>query len=331
MSRCKGGKLIHSSEELPEKDTLVRMYKKMYEIRSFEKELYRLFLAGSMPGTVHQYTGQEAVAVGVCENLRKNDYLVSTHRGHGHYIAKGGSLNKMMAEMFAKKTGCCKGMGGSMHLTDISVGILGSTAIVGSGIPIATGAALSSKLRGTGQITVCFFGDGAANTGAFHEGINLASVWRLPVIFICENNLYGFSTPFRRTSLIENIADRASSYGIPGIVVDGNDVLAVYKVAKEAIGKTREEGPTLIECKTYRYRGHSRFEPAKYRPKKEIEEWQKKDPILRFKSRLTNLGIPENKIESIEKKVQATIKDSVEFAKRSPDVKPQEIFKYTFA
>lgn len=322
-----------SHDGLPEKNKLIQMYQKMYEIRRFEDKLYQLFLTETMPGTMHQYNGQEAIAVGVCENLRKGDYLLSTHRGHGHYIAKGGSLNKIMAEMFAKRTGCCKGMGGSMHFIDVSVGILGATAIVGSGIPIATGAALSSKLRGTGQVTACFFGDGASNTGAFHEGINLAAVWKLPVIFVCENNFYGFSTPFRKTTLVENIADRASSYGIPGIVVDGNDVLAIYEVAKRAVHRAKKnEGPTLIECKTYRHRGHSRFEPAAYRPKEEVEEWRGKDPISRFKTKLVKMKIlSEEEIENIHRKVEAVIDDSVEFAKESSDPEIEDMLRCVFA
>ncbi len=321
-----------SNQELPGKDKLLCMYKKMYEIRCLEEKLYQLFLTEPMPGTMHQSTGQEAIAVGVCENLRQDDYVISTHRGHGQYIAKGGSLNKIMAEMFAKKTGCCRGMGGSMHLTDIKVGILVATAIVGAGIPIATGAALSSKLKRTDQVTACFFGEGASNTGAFHEGINLAAVWKLPVIFICENNLYGFSTFFGKTTLVANVADRASSYGIPGTVVDGNDVLAVYKVAKEAVVRARQkEGPTLIECKTYRHRGHGRFEPAQYRPAGEVEKWRKRDPIVGFKIRLLELGIPETEITTINHEVKTAVEDSVIFAKNSPDPEYKDIFKYVFA
>ncbi|MCK4815910.1 thiamine pyrophosphate-dependent dehydrogenase E1 component subunit alpha [bacterium] len=318
---------------LPEKAELIWMYQKMYEIRCFEEKLFYLFLHDNVPGTMHQYIGEEAVAVGVCANLEKSDYITSTHRGHGHCIAKGASLDKMMAEMFAKKTGYCKGMGGSMHLADFSVGILGATGIVGAGIPIATGAGLSAKLRGTDQVTACFFGDGATNRGAFHEGVNMAAVWKLPVIFVCENNLYGFSTPVRETMLLENIADRAGAYGIPGIVVDGNDVLAVYDAVQTATERARKgEGPTLVECKTYRYKGHARFEPAHYRSKEEVKEWQAKDPIPHFRDKLIEMKVlTQDKIKDIEEQIEATMEDAVKFAKNSPAPDIDESFKYIYA
>jgi len=223
-----------------EKTLALTLYRQMVQIRRFEEELFRLFLKRPMPGSMHQYIGQEAVAVGVCAHLAKEDYVTSTHRGHGHCIAKGVEIKAIMAEMFAKKTGCCKGMGGSMHIADFGVGMLGANAIVGAGIPIATGAGWSCKARYPGRVSVAFFGEGAANEGAFHEGINLAAVWRLPVVFVCENNLYNFSVHYKKTMLLDNVADRAAAYGIPGQVVDGMDLLAVYGAAGEAIKRARQ-------------------------------------------------------------------------------------------
>ena len=257
----------------------------MVEIRRFEEKLYHLFSTRDMPGSMHQYNGEEAVAVGVCAHLSASDYITSTHRGHGHCIAKGADIRAVMAEMFAKSTGCCRGMGGSMHIADFSVGMLGANGIVAAGIPIAVGAGLTCQVKGEGRVSVAFFGDGAANEGAFHEAVNLAAVWRLPVVFVCENNVYGFSTHYRRVMLLENIADRASAYGIPGVVVDGMDLRGVHAAAGEAIRRARGgEGPTLLECKTYRYMGHSRFEPSSYRTKEELVEWKKRDPIALFRS-----------------------------------------------
>ena len=304
-----------------EKVKLLRIYRKMLEIRRFEEKLYSLFLTGIMPGTMHQYIGQEAIAVGVCENLREDDYITTTHRGHGHYLAKGGSLKELMAELFAKRTGCCRGMGGSMHIAKLSSGILGGGGIVGAGIPIACGAALSAKLRKKGQVVACFFGDGAVNTGAFHEGVNLAAVWKLPIIFVCENNLYAFSTPIKEAVAIENIAERARGYGIPGIAVNGNDVLEVYEIAYQAIKKAREgRGPTLIECKTYRYKGHARFDPGTYRPREEVEEWLRKDPLVLYQRKLIKMGVIDGrKIEEVEQEVRKSIEEAIKFAEESPE------------
>ncbi|MEM3760191.1 MAG: thiamine pyrophosphate-dependent dehydrogenase E1 component subunit alpha, partial [Candidatus Bathyarchaeia archaeon] len=269
------------------KEKLTEMFRKMLEIRFFEEKVFDLYAQNLVPGTIHLYAGEEAVAVGVCSALRKDDYITSTHRGHGHCIAKGADLKRTMAEILGKKSGYCKGKGGSMHIADFSIGMLGATAVVGAGIPIAVGAALSIKLRKTSQVVACFFGEGASNQGTFHEGINMASVWRLPVIFVCENNLYAMGTRQSRVMNIENIADRAIAYGIPGVVVDGNDVLAVYEATVKAVERARNgEGPTLIECKTYRHKGHSRVDPARYRPKAEVEEWLAKDPIKRFREKL---------------------------------------------
>jgi len=273
------------------------------------------------------------VAVGVCAHLGKEDYVTSTHRGHGHCIAKGVNIKGIMAEMFAKKTGCCKGMGGSMHIADFGVGMLGANAIVGAGIPIATGAGWSCKARYPGRVSVAFFGEGAVNEGAFHEGINLAAVWRLPVVFVCENNLYNFSVHYKKTMLLDNVADRAAAYGIPGAVVDGMDLLAVYDAAGEAIGRARQgEGPTLLECKTYRFMGHSRFEPAGYRSKEEVERWKKRDPISLFSQwLLQSLQVPEAELKEIDEAVAKEIEAAVAFAEQSPDPGPEDYVPYIFA
>lgn len=245
-------------------EKLIEMYRKMLEIRYFEEKIGELFVLGALAyarGFIHLYVGEEAVAVGVCAGLRKEDYITSTHRGHGHCIAKGVQLNNVMAEILGKQTGCCKGKGGSMHIADVNVGVLGTSGIVGAGIPLATGVGLSIKLKGSEQVCVSFFGDAASNTGAFHEAINLAAVWKLPVVFICENNLYGITVSAAESTSVKDIADRSKGYGIPGVIVDGMDVIAVYEAASEAIKRAREGlGPTLIECKTYRYRGHSVME-----------------------------------------------------------------------
>jgi len=305
---------------------MIEMYRKMLEIRLFEEKVFELYGQNLVPGTIHLYAGEEAAAVGVCANLRKDDYIVSTHRGHGHCIAKGASLNKTMAEILGKKTGYCKGKGGSMHIADFSIGMLGATAVVGAGIPIATGAGLSIKLRGTDQVTACFFGDGASNQGTFHEGINMAAIWRLPVIFVCENNLYAMGTHQTQVMLVKDVAERASAYGIPGVSVDGNDVLAVYEVVKEAVKRARScEGPTLIECKTYRHKGHSRWDPATYRPKEEVEEWLSKDPLHRLKQQLLKNGeLSEFEATEIEKEVTDGVEAAVKFAVDSPYPAPEE-------
>jgi len=315
------------------REKLVEMYRKMFEIRSFEEKVFELYAQNMVPGTIHLYAGEEAVAVGVCSNLRKDDYITSTHRGHGHCIAKGADPKRIMAEILGKKTGYCKGKGGSMHIADFKVGMLGATAVVGAGIPIAMGAGLSIKLRGTDQVVACFFGEGASNQGTFHEGINMAAIWKLPVIFVCENNLYAMGTRQSRVMLIENIADRAASYGIPGVTVDGNDVLAVYEAAREAVERARRgEGPTLIECKTYRHKGHSRVDPAKYRPKEEVEEWLRKDPIKRLREKLLQTNVlAEEEIQRVEEEVSVEIEEAVKFAVESPYPAPEEALEDVYA
>jgi len=310
-----------------EKEKLLDMYTKMRTIRAFEGKVAELFAAGKIPGFVHLYVGEEAIAVGVCAHLRDDDYITSTHRGHGHLIAKGGDLKLMMAELFGKKTGYCKGKGGSMHIADVELGILGANGIVGGGIPIATGAGLSIKYRGTDQVVACFFGDGAANQGTFHEGLNMASIWKLPVIFVCENNHYGISFHQSKSMNVADIADRAAAYDIPGVVVDGNDVIAVYEAAEEAVKRARAgEGPTLIECKTYRHRGHFEGDPMVYRPKEEFEAWLEKDPLPRFEAKLLEMGVlTKEKIEQIEKDIEAKLEEAIKFAEESPFPAPEEL------
>ncbi len=318
---------------MPDNSKLLDMYHQMLTIRFFEEKVFELYGQNLVPGTIHLYAGEEAVAVGVCANLRRDDYITSTHRGHGHCIAKGARLDKTMAEILGRKTGYCKGKGGSMHIADFSVGMLGATAVVGAGIPIATGAALSIKLRGRDQVAVCFFGDGASNQGTFHEGINLAAVWHLPVVFVCENNLYAMGTRQTRVMLIDNVADRAAGFGIPGVVVDGNDVLAVFEAARVAVEKARRgEGPTLLECKTYRLKGHSRFDPAAYRPKDEVNEWLKKDAIARFQAQLLEMGIiTEVEVQRTVEKARNDVEEATKFALESPFPEPAEALDDVYA
>jgi pyruvate dehydrogenase E1 component alpha subunit len=318
---------------VPEESKLREMYQQMLTIRFFEEKVFELYGQNLVPGTIHLYAGEEAVAVGVCANLRRDDYITSTHRGHGHCIAKGAQLDKTMAEILGRKTGYCKGKGGSMHIADFSIGMLGATAVVGAGIPIAAGAGLSIKLKGTDQAVACFFGDGASNQGTFHEGINLAAVWHLPVVFVCENNLYAMGTRQSNVMLIENVADRAAGYGIPGVTVDGNDVLAVYEAAKEAVERARRgEGPTLLECKTYRLKGHSRYDPAAYRPKDEVEKWLKKDAIARFQASLLQKGIlNDDEVRRIVQQAKDDVEEATKFALESPFPEAQEALRDVYA
>lgn len=318
--------------DLAEKE-LLGLLEIMVTIRQFELKLAELFAQGRIPGFVHLYVGQEAVAAGACATLRRDDYITSTHRGHGHCIAKGGDLRKMMAEIYGKEAGYCKGKGGSMHISDLDIGILGANGIVGGGLAIAPGAALSAKLRKTDQVTLCFFGDGASNQSTFHEGINLASVWRLPVIFICENNLYGISVCQSKHQNIKDIADRAQAYGIPGVSIDGNDVLAVYETVHDAVGLARTgQGATLIECKTYRMRGHFEGDPMTYRTKKEMEEWAKKDPIKRFTNKLLEMKILTPKdYEIIEGEIKAQIEEAVKYAEECPQPTPEQLLEDVLA
>lgn len=315
------------------KEQLSGMYRKMFEIRLFEEKVFDLYGQNLVPGTIHLYAGEEAVAVGVCSNLNVDDYITSTHRGHGHCIAKGADLKRTMAEILGKKTGYCKGKGGSMHIADFAVGMLGATAVVGAGLPIAVGAGLSAKLRRTSQVVACFFGEGASNQGTFHESLNMASVWKLPVVFVCENNLYAMGTRQSRVMNVQNIADRAVAYGIQGVTVDGNDVLAVHEAARTAVERARTGmGPTLIECKTYRHKGHSRVDPGKYRPKEEVDEWLAKDPIKRLRQTMVdNKIVTQTEIDSIEKEVADEVADAVKFALESPYPKGEEALEGVYA
>ncbi|MBI5602397.1 MAG: thiamine pyrophosphate-dependent dehydrogenase E1 component subunit alpha [Deltaproteobacteria bacterium] len=303
-------------------DRLCGLYTTMLKIRLFEERIIDLYARGMVPGLAHLYIGEEAVAAGVCATLREDDYITSTHRGHGHVIAKGAELNPMMAELFGKKSGYCKGKGGSMHIADMAIGILGANGIAGGGLPIAVGAGMSAKWRGTDQVTACFFGDGSSNNGTFHESLNLASLHKLPVVFVCENNGYGISVSQEMHQPIKDIAIRAIGFDMPGVVVDGNDVIEVYKEAEKAVRRARaKEGPTLIECKTYRWRGHHEGDPnqgGRYRTKEEIEAWKEKDPIKRLAQKLiVEKIILKKRLTALEQEINEEIDRAVDFADKS--------------
>ena len=312
---------------------LLALYHDVLLIRRFEEQCNALFLQGKIPSTLHLYIGQEAVAVGVCAALRPDDYVLGTHRPHGHAIAKGVSSRSIMAELFGKVTGCCKAKGGSMHVGDMSVGMFPAIAIVGANAPIATGAALSAKMRGSGQVVVAFFGEGGSNEGAVHEAMNMAAIWQLPVLFVCENNLYGASTPVTQITAIQNVADRAAAYGMPGVIVDGNDVVAVRDAARKAVERARAgEGPTLIECKTYRFCGHSRSDACGYRTREEEGEWRVKDPVSRLKLQLKEQTDSSNMddVARIEAEVEAILDDAIRFADESPEPAPEDALLHVF-
>ena len=292
----------------------------MVRTRNFELMAEKLFLEGELPGFIHLYIGEEAIATGVIANLRKDDFITSTHRGHGHMIAKGADINRMMAELFGRTTGYCKGKGGSMHIADFSIGVLGANGVVGGGLPIAVGVGLGIKMKKGEQVVVSFFGDGASNTGAFHESLNFASIYKLPIIFVVENNNFASTVRTKETTSVENISDRAVGYGIPGITIDGNDIITVYETAKERIKRAREGGgPSLLEVKTYRIKGHFVGDPELYRDKKEVEEFWLSEPIKKFEKKLVELKM----LNEIEKKKtwedsEKEIKEAVKFAKESP-------------
>jgi pyruvate dehydrogenase E1 component alpha subunit len=315
------------------KKKMIEMYTVMLKIREFEERIAGIAAAGRIPGFVHLYVGEESVAAGVCAVLRNTDYITSTHRGHGHLIAKGGDIKKMMAELLAKRTGYCKGKGGSMHIADLDLGILGANGIVGAGPPLATGAALASQVLDKDDVSVTFFGDGASNQGTVHEAMNLAAIWKLPTIFVVENNGYAEFTAQARHQAIENIADRAAGYGMPGVVVDGNDVIAVCKAADAAVTQARKgKGPTLIECKTFRIHGHFAGDPQDYRPEGEIEAWKKKDPILRFEKELIRLkAVTKKKIKEIRDSIIDEFNEAVRFAEESPDPDLSELYTDVYA
>jgi TPP-dependent pyruvate/acetoin dehydrogenase alpha subunit len=304
----------------------IEMFRRMCLIRFFETKAIEHYREKLNRGPLHAYVGEEANAVGACLALEKGDYITSTHRGHGHCIAMGGDVDKMLAEICGRAAGYCKGKGGSMHIADLDLGIIGANGIVGAGIPIAVGAAIAMDNRGNKNAVLCFFGDGASNTGAFHESLNMAAIWRLPVIFFCENNCYAISTCTTESINIENISARAGAYGIPGITVDGNDVLAVYETVKQARSRAVDgEGPTLIESKTYRTVGHWIGDPIRYRTKEEEEEWKVKCPVSTFRKRLVEEGVlTEDETCALEGEIQGRVEQSDRFAVESPDPDPDE-------
>lgn len=312
------------------KELLTNFYRTMCRIRLFEQTVEKHFLNGEIPGFVHLYIGEEAIATGVCANLTKSDYIESTHRGHGHTLAKGADVNKAMAEIFGRKTGFCKGKGGSMHIADFSVGMLGANGVVGGGFNLAVGAALGIKMQERKDVSVVFFGDGASNRGTFHEGANMAAVWNLPVIFVCENNKWASTTPHGTQTSVENISDRAVGYGMPSVIVDGNNVFEVYEATKKAVERARQGGgPTLIEAKTYRIKGHFVGDPELYRTKEEVQEqFEKNDPIKRFEMKvLEEKWMNEKELAAIREEEEEVIRKSVEFAKNSPFPDESELYE----
>lgn len=316
----------------PTTERLVSMLHTMLLIRAFEEKADELFALGRVHGTMHLSLGQEAVATGVCAALRPDDYILSTHRGHGHCLAKGADAGLMMAEFLGKETGYCRGRGGSMHIADVSGGNLGANGIVAGGLPIATGVGLSIQVRETGQVCVAFFGDGATNEGAFHESVNLASIWRLPVVFVCENNQYAMSMPVRKSMRIERISERAAAYGIPGLTVDGTDVLAVYEATEAAVALARSGGgPTLLECATYRYKGHSKSDRQRYRTRDEVEAWRRRDPIVQLRARLIAGGVVTDGAAAMEAETRSAIDDALRFAEESPEPDPASLLDGVYA
>ena len=312
-----------------DKDTLRKLYTTMVTIRHFEELASNAVAQRQISGSMHQSVGQEAVPTGICAHLRNDDYIASTHRGHGHCIAKGVDPKLMMAELFGKATGCNKGKGGSMHIADMSKGMLGTNGVVAASVPLAVGAALTSSVNGTDNVAVAFFGDGGANQGVLHESMNLASVWKLPVIFVCENNQYAESTPVEYATSVTNVADRAASYNMPGVVVDGMDLFAVYEAAGEAVGRARSgQGPSLLECKTYRFYGHHGGDDRySYRTVEEENHWRDLDPLLLFRNRVTDDGtFQEEELDRIAAAAEQEIQDGIKFADDSPFPSPEELY-----
>lgn len=304
------------------KETKIKMLKDLITIRKFEERTIQMYQAGEFAGYLHPYIGQEAIAAGACTAIEKEDYIISTHRGHGHCIAKGADLNKMMAELLGKATGYCKGRGGSMHIADTGLKMLGANGIVGGGIPISVGAGFSCRMRAKSEVTLCFFGDGASNNGVFHEALNMTAIFKLPVVFICENNLYAISMCSLDSVACEDIGKRSCAYDIPGYIIDGSDTEEVYNTVRKAVKHARDgNGPSLIEAKTYRFYGHHPNDPAEYRTKKESEYYKKeKDPVINFKEKLVREKILTKKdIEKIEEDTIKAVENAVEFARKSPE------------
>lgn len=314
-------------------DVSIEFYRRMLRIRHFDSQAEVLHAAGEIPGGVHTYLGQEATGVGACMALRPDDYMVGTHRSHGHPIAKGAQLRPLMAELFGKATGVCKGKGGSMHLSDFSVGSLGETSIVGSGLPVAVGAALGAKLQKSGRISLCFFGDGASNEGAFHEACNMASVWKLPVVFLCENNLYAVSTPLAVSTSVTDIAVRAAGYSMPHCIVDGQDVEAVFEAVSSAVERARSgEGPTLIESKTYLYAGHAvNMGRELVERGDEVDRWRQRDPISLYRSKLIASGLEAASLDELEREVIDEVEDAISFARDSAWPQQSDAFEDVFS
>ena len=319
----------------PTNDVLLDMHRRMVRIRIFEETAGKMMENGKIPGALHLYVGQEAIAAGVMVHLSNEDYITSTHRGHGHLIAKGGEFNYMFAELYGKATGYCKGKGGSMHISNLDLGMLGANGIVGGGPPIAMGAAFSCRFRKTKNVAVAFFGDGASNEGAFHEAANMAGLYRLPCVFVCENNGYGEYTPQANHQAIVDVADRAPGYGMPGVVVDGMDAVAVYEAAGEAIKRARKgAGPTLLECKTYRYYDHVgvRGMGLSYRTDEEVEQWKQKDPIANFEARLAEQGVlSADAAAAVHDAVRQEVDEGIAFAESSPSPAPAAVTEDVYA
>ena len=312
-------------------DVLRGLYRTMTTIRVFEQRVAREFRTGEIPGFVHMYIGEEAVAAGVCANLDDRDYITSTHRGHGHCIAKGCDLRRMMAEIYGRADGLCKGRGGSMHIADFSRGMLGANAIVGGGIALATGAALAASVRGSGEVAVAFFGDGAANQGVLHESLNLAAIWSLPVVYVCENNGFAESTPASYSTSVRDVASRAAAYDIPGVIADGADAVAVYEAAREAVRRARAgEGPTLLEVKTYRFMGHFEGDPDRYRDDADREAARSRDALAALRERLLAAGVGEAELDALQAEIAAEVDEAVAFAKASPFPDPSEVELYVY-
>lgn len=313
-------------------EQLIEMYRRMVRIRYFEENVVALAAAGEILGLTHTSNGQEGEIVGACMALRSDDYMIGNHRSHGHPIGKGAQLKGLMAELIGKRTGVNRGKGGSMHLADFSVGSVGETSILGSGVPVAVGTALGARMQGTDSVSLCFFGDGASNEGAVHEGMNLAAVWKLPVIFLCENNGYAVTVPLEKALPVQNISERAKAYNIPGITVDGQDALAVYEVVSEAVKRARAgQGPSLVEARTYRYRHHAEgpiFESINYRSKEEVAYWEKRDPLVILRGRLLKEKVfSEVDVVQLEQCVQREVQEAVSFAHESAYPDPEEAFE----
>ena len=325
-----------NNNDIP-KEIMTLMLERMWLIRHFEVRVMEVHSAGEFTGAAHPYIGEEAVAVGACAALKDTDYIAGNHRSHGHPLAKGGDVKRAMAELYGRVDGYCKGKGGSMHLADFSIGILGESGIVASSVPVATGAALAAKIKNQNFVSMVFFGDGASNQGACHESMNLASLWKLPVIFLCENNQYAVTTSYHDSVAVEHISDRASAYNMPGILVDGQDAVAMYEATEQAVKRARNnEGPTLIEALTYRFEEHSlglgRVRRGEYRTEDEIGEWKLRDPIIVHEEKLINHGIlTREECDAVSKAKEAEVEEAIEFARNSPYPQPEELFEDMWA